>query len=267
MHIRNATLILMLATISGGATAQAPAPPSAGAPGAGSPTAQKPAATPQSQAAPKQSVATQPQTAAPATAADLLQPALTNARETLMSLKVDRWKKGTVRDEAQSNVNALLRDLDNNMQPLITAADASPGQLSKAIPLLKHLDAFYDVMLRVEEASRVVGPGEQISAVQDSLLRVSRARNAYDDVLQTQAAGQEKQIVDLQTAVKAEQQNVKDAQHQADLARAAAATPCKPATPARRKRSTPANKTTPAQTTKPAASTQTAPAQPAQKPQ
>ena len=60
-----------------------------------------------------------------------------------------------MRDEAEENVNTLVRDLDDNVQPLITAADAAPAQLSKAIPLLKHLDALYDVLLRVEEASRV----------------------------------------------------------------------------------------------------------------
>ncbi|HUY95073.1 MAG TPA: hypothetical protein VMU71_07225, partial [Terracidiphilus sp.] len=89
--------------------------------------------------------------AGPATAADLLQPALSNAQSTLTSLKLDKWKKGSVREEAESNVNALLADLNNNIQPLITTADSAPGQLSKAIPLVKHLDAFYDVLLRVEE--------------------------------------------------------------------------------------------------------------------
>ncbi|HTX77166.1 MAG TPA: hypothetical protein VMD29_13235 [Terracidiphilus sp.] len=260
MHTRNAMLVLALAAISSALSAQAPAPP-AGAAAAGSQTAQTPAA--QTPAA-----AAQTQAAVPPAAADLLQPALSNARETLMSLKVEKWKKGSVRDEAESNVNALLHDLDNNMQPLETAADAAPGQLSRAIPLLKHLDAFYDVMLRVEEASRVVAPAEQISAIQESLLRVSRARNAYDDVLQTQAAGQEKQIVDLQTAIKAEQQNVKDAQHQVEVAKASVKTePCKPVTPAhRRRRTTPSRSTT--TPSKPATTTgKSATAPPAQNPQ
>lgn len=242
MHIRNAMLIVMAAAISGAASAQAPAVP-AGAPAAQtSATAQTPAA-------------------APATAADLLQPALSNARETLMSVKLDRWKKGSVRDEAESNVKALLSDLDNNMQPLMTAADGAPGQLSKAIPLIKHLDAFYDVLLRVEEGSRVVAPGEQVDALQAALLRVSQARIAYDDVLETQATGEEKQVIDLQAAVKTEQDSVKEAEHQVEVAKtSAASTPCKPATPARRKRSTTAAK-------KPAPAASTQPAQPAQKPQ
>lgn len=224
MHIRKSVLILFIvaALVTRGARAQAPAAPT-------------PAA-----AAPQTSAVATPAPTGPPTAADLLQPALSNTGSTLKTLTLDKWKKGTVREEAESNVNALLTDLNNNMQPLMDAADAAPAQLSKAIPLVKHLDAFYDVLLRVEEASRVVAPAEQISALQDALLRVSHARIAYDDVLQTLAASQEKQVIDLQTAVRAEQQNVKDAQHQVELAKAnVKAEPCKPATPAHRRRRRP----------------------------
>ncbi len=235
MHIRNSILFLTLAAMAAAPTvalrAQVPAVPVE-------------AQTPASPAPPQAAAAAPAQSPGAATAADLFQPALSNARSTLMALKVDKWKKGTVRDEAQENVNTLLRDLDNNVQPLITAADAAPAQLSNAIPLIKHLDALYDVLLRVEEASRVSAPAEQIDALQKALLRVSQARNAYDNVLQTQAAGVEKQIGDLQTAVRAEQQNVKDAERQVELAKAAPKPePCKPATPTRRRRTTAANKT------------------------
>lgn len=217
MYKRKAIWMIALAVTAAALSAQTPAGQ------AGAPAATTPAA-------------------GPATAADLLQPALSDARSTLMALKLDKWKKGTVREEAEGNVNALLRDLDNNIQPLITSADSAPGHLSAAIPLMKHLDAFYDVLLRVEEASRVVAPPEQISALQDALLRVSQARIAYDDVLQSQAAGVEKQIADLQTAVRAEQADVKDAQHQLELAKTAGkSAPCKPA-PAHRRRRTAAKK-------------------------
>jgi hypothetical protein len=223
MQMRKATSFLVLAALAGLLRAQAPASATAAA--------------------------------GPATAADLLQPALSSAQSTLTSLKLDKWKKGSVRDEAESNVSALLNDLTTNIQPLITAADSAPGQLSKAIPLMKHLDAFYDVLLRVEEASRVVAPPEQISALQGTLLRVSQARIAYDDVLQSQAAGVEKQIADLQTAVLAEQANAKDAQHQVELAKAAAkAEPCKAEKLVHRRRRKPAEKkktTTPSATSTP----------------
>jgi len=240
MLIRNVILFLTLAAMAAALTGQQPATPAG---------AQEPAST---TAAPAQASAPEPQAAGPATAADLLQPALSNARATLAALNLEKWKKGSVREEAEANVSALLKDLDNSIQPLITAADAAPGQLSKAIPLLKHLDAFYDVLLRVEEASRVVAPTEQVDALQQALLRVSQARIAYDDALETQAADAEKQFADMHTAVRTQQQSLQDAQHQVELAKTAAKNEaCKPATPARKKRST-AAATKPAQSQSPA---------------
>lgn len=179
----------------------------------------------------------------------------------LTGLKIDRWKKGSVRDEAGDNVSALLRDLQTNIPPLLAATDAEPGALSRAIPLTKHLDAFYDVLLRVEEASRVSAPSDQINALQQTLLDVNKARIAYDDQLQAQAASQEKQAFDLSAELKTQRDNAAALQAKADAA-AATPAPCKPATTARKKKRTTAAQGTTTQTTKPSASTPAAPPKP-----
>jgi hypothetical protein len=166
------------------------------------------------------------------TASSLLQPALTQTQSMLSTMKVDKWKKGSVRDEAGQNISALLHDLQSNIPALMTAADAEPMALSRSIPLMKHLDAFYDVLLRVEEAARVSAPTEQIAALQQTMLDVNKARNAYDDQMQAYAATHEKQIFDLQTQLKAQQ----DAAAQARQTAAATPAPCKPAAPARKKK-------------------------------
>ena len=107
--------------------------------------------------------------AAPVSASTLLQPSINSVVTVLNSLKIDKWKKGSVREEAGQNVNSILQDIQNNLPPLIGAADAAPGSVSAAMPLVKHLDALYDVLLRVEEASRIAAPSEQISQLQDAL--------------------------------------------------------------------------------------------------
>ena len=177
----------------------------------------------------------QPPPSPAVSATSILQPALTQTQAMLAGLKVERWKKGSVRDEAEQNVSALMHDLQANMPPLLTAADAEPNTLSHAIPLMKHLDAFYDVLLRVEEASRVSAPGDQVQALQQTLLDLNKARNSYDDQLQTQAAGQEKMVVDLQGALRTQKDAVAAAQAKAASVKEA---PCKPATPAKKKRKT-----------------------------
>jgi len=255
MQIFHAAFILMLA-VSGGAGFGQATPGALQAPGAGASQPQSggtaPAAQPAGAAPPAGS-------AAPVhTASSMLKPSLTVVQDTLNGLKLDKWKKGSVREEAGEHVNSLLKDLQTNLPTLITAADAASGSLSQAIPLTKHMDAFYDVLLRVEEAARVSGPPEQVAALQQAMLQLNQARLALDDQLQAQAAAQEKQVGDLQGALKTAR-----ADAQAKAAAAAAPVPCKPAPPAKKK-STKKPATTPPNATpaKPGAGTNP-PAKPA----
>ncbi|UWZ85641.1 hypothetical protein [Occallatibacter riparius] len=246
MRIFQTVLRLFLGTIFIGAFSIAGNAQPAAAPA--SAVGQNPAAAPVSaEAAP----ATAPGTPAAAaiTASSVLQPALTQAQATLATIKTDKWKKGSVRDEASQNVAALLHDLQSNIPTLMTAADAEPTALSRSLPLMKHLDAFYDVLLRVEEAARVSAPSEQITALQQTMLDVNKARNTYDDQMQAYAATHEKQIFELQKELKAQQEAASKAKETAAVAPA----PCKPATPVhKKKRTTTGSSTT---TAKPSAGT------------
>ena len=210
-----------------------------------------------SQASPSSSAASAPATAqpsgstpAPAPPSTLLQPALHDVEDTLNSLKFDRWKKGSVRDEATSNANAILGDLKAKVPPLVAQADSANGAISQSIPLVKHLDALYDVLLRVEEASRVSAPGDQIDQLESTLTKFERARIALYDAMQQKATGQEKQVTDLQAAIKAQ----KDAAAEEKKKNTPATTPqpCTPPKPTpKKKRATPP-KTTPPATGQPA---------------
>ncbi|MFP5235146.1 MAG: hypothetical protein ACLGSD_04535 [Acidobacteriota bacterium] len=167
----------------------------------------------------------------PVRASTLLQPSINSVVTVLNALKLDKWKKGSVREEAGQNVESILRDIQNNLPPLMGAADAAPDSVSAAMPLVKHLDALYDVLLRVEEASRVAAPSEQISQLQDALTVFGAARFALDDALQKQAAVQEKQVSDLRVALVQREKAAAEA-----AAHPAAAKPCAtPATAAHRK--------------------------------
>ena len=227
MQFSPAAFMLILA-VSGGAVYGQPAtnaapsgpqPPAAGQPAR---IAAAPAAAP---AAPP---------AAVNPPSSLLKPSLSGVQDTLNNLRLDRWKKGSVRDEASDHVSSLLKDLQSNLPPLMATADAAPGSVSQTLPLMKHLDAFYDVLLRVEEAARVSAPSEQVTALQQTMLQLNQSRLALDDRLQTEAVAQEKATVDLLASVKTLQQTT--AQYKAQAASAAATPPpCKPTTPAKKR--------------------------------
>lgn len=191
--------------------------------------------------APSAPAAAQTQPPAPSS---LLQPALSTVESTLGSLKTDKWKRGTIREEAEHNVNDLLRDLKTNVPPLLADADAAPGALSKSIPLVKHLDAVYDVLLRVEEGARVAAPGEQVDQLESALKQFGVARIQLYDSMQQRAVGQEKQVTDLQADIK--HQNEAAAEQEKKLKAASEQKPCPTPKPAAKRRHTTRKKEGPA---------------------
>ncbi len=140
--------------------------------------------------------------AAPAAAlppSGLLQPSLDSVKRTLEAVKVDKWKRGSVRDEAGANISSILHDMQSNLPPLLTSADAAPETISKTLPLSRHVDALYDVLLRVVEAARVSAPADQVATLEQTLVGLSKARLTLDDRMEETAAAQEKQIIELQS--------------------------------------------------------------------
>jgi len=194
MRTPNAVFFLMISSLPvAAAMGQAPAakPP---APAVASPAAQGQAA--QGQAAPA--------VASPAGPGSALQPAIVAVQETIATVKVEKWKRGSVRDEAGDHIGVLLRDLRDTMPPLITAADAAPNAVSAQLPLSRNVDAVYDILLSVVEAARVSGPPAQVTDLDQALRSLNTARVTFDEHLQQLSEVAEKQITDLQATVKAQ---------------------------------------------------------------
>jgi hypothetical protein len=191
----------------------------------------------------------------------ILQRSLDEVQKTVGDVKLDKWKRGSVRDEAGTNIDAIQRNMNRTLPGLMKEADAAPGTLSKVLPLSRNIDALYDVMVHVVEAARVVAPGDQVFELQQAMADLEKARVAFGDQLQQTADAQEKHIRDLRTTE----------QTQAASLKAAAAAPpapkCPaPPTPAKKKKVAPKSTTakpaagTPATT--PAGSSTTTPAKP-----
>jgi hypothetical protein len=162
--------------------------------------AASPVTTPPSSAVPSPPVQTLPARGASV----ILKPSLVAVEQTLSALKIEKWKRGTVRDEAAKNIAAILRDIQTNLPPLASRADEVPEAVSKVLPMSRNVDALYDVLLRVDEASRVSAPGEQIAQIEQVLDGLKTSRLALDDHLQELAAAAEKQMVDLQAKLQAQ---------------------------------------------------------------
>jgi hypothetical protein len=172
-----------------------------------------------------------------------LQPALDSLGQTVGALNLDKWKKGSIRDEAGANLSSIQRDLQSTLPPLLTQADAVPQAMSRQLPIARNIDALYDVLLRVVDGARIAAPSDQFSQLQSAMTDLEKARHALNDGLQSMAAAQEKQIGDLQVALKSQPAPVCPV--------VAAPPPPPPPT----KKAAPRKKRKPATTTQPPAST------------
>ena len=138
----------------------------------------------------------------------VLAPGLDAVQSTLNTVKTDRWKRGTVRDEASADIGSIVSDIQVKLPPLLKDADAAPGTVSKTIPVARNVDALYDVLLRVVEASRVAAPDDQVVQLQQALVTLGNARLALSDRLQNSAVALEKQVADLQKIVQSQAANI-----------------------------------------------------------
>jgi hypothetical protein len=188
----------------------------------------------------------------------LLQPALDSLLQAVGAVQIEKWKKGSVREEATANVGSIQRDLQSTLPALLKEADAASGMVSKVIPVARNIDALYDVVLRVVDAAQIAAPPDQFTRLQAAMTGLEKARHALSDQMQETAAAQEKQIGDLQVALKAQPVPVCPV---APAPAPAPATAKKPAAKKRKPAAKPAT-TPPAGTTPPAPATTPKPSNP-----
>ncbi|WP_348262428.1 hypothetical protein P8935_21850 [Telmatobacter sp. DSM 110680] len=190
----------------------------------------------------------------PSAPSDILQRSLGEVQQVVGGLKLDKWKRGSVRDEAQNNAAAIQRDLEGTLPKLIKDGDTAPGTLSKVLPVSRNVDALYDVLVHLVEGARVSAPGDQVGQLQTAMADLEKARVTLDNQLQQSATVQEKQIVDLRSTVQTQAASLKAASTPPPAPKCPA-----PATPAKKKKTPAKTTTTTGTTAKPPAGTSASP--------
>lgn len=192
----------------------------------------------------------------PSAPSDILQRSLDEVKITVGNVRIDKWKRGSVRDEAATNIDAIQRDLQGTLPGLLRDADSAPGTLTKILPLSRNVDALYDVMVHVVEAARVVGTSDNVGQLQQAMTDLEKARVTLDNQIQQTADMQEKQVVELRNTVQKQEVSLRAAATPAPAPKCPA-----PATTTKKKRvakpaagatgTKPAAGTTPPPTSKP----------------
>jgi len=146
----------------------------------------------------------QPPTAPATQPSATLRPSLDVVKTALSQLQLNRWKASTpIRNEAESNVASIQKDVNSTLPTLLTAADTAPDSPARLLPVYRNVEALYDVMLRVDAAARLAAPADQMSALDQALARLDDGRRALGDQLQQVSEVQETRVIHLQAALKA----------------------------------------------------------------
>lgn len=177
----------------------------------------------------------------PAAPSDILQHSLGEVKQTVDGVRMEKWKRGSVRDSAETNIDAIQRDMQGTLPALMKDADGAPATLSKVLPLSRNVDALYDVLVHLVEQARVSGTGEDAGQLQQALSDLEKARVTLDNQILQAASVQEKQIVDLRTTVQKQQVSLRAVATPPPAPKC----PAPPATPAKKKRVTKPSTTTP----------------------
>ncbi|MGA2807788.1 MAG: hypothetical protein ABSE87_06610 [Terracidiphilus sp.] len=178
----------------------------------------------------------------PIAASGLLQPALDTVQQKVGAVRLEKWKRGTIREETAEDIDSIQRDLQNTLPPMLRQADDVQGTVSNVLPISRNINSLYDVLLRVVQAARISGLPDDIVQLQQALIGLGSARRALDDRLQEAATAQEKQLVDLRRTVKAQ------AAIKCPAVPPPATPACATATPPKRPKKKPAAPAKPAQT-------------------
>src|SRR6185437_920697 len=132
----------------------------------------------------------------------ILQPALDTLRQTLETLRPDKWKTSSaVRDETSANISSIRRDLDTTLPALLATADKAPNSVTQTLPAFRNIEALYDVLLRVSEVGAIFAPGQQGMALEQARASLEDARHTLGDRLQSAAVSQDQQLRQVQAAL------------------------------------------------------------------
>lgn len=124
-----------------------------------------------------------------------LQQAAQDANIALGRLRVDKWKTdGGQKQQAQSNVEALQRNLSAALPELIQNERSNPQNLAVNFKLYRNLSAVYDVLASVTESAGAFGPKDQYEALARPVSTMDTVRRSLADRMESLAASKEAEL-------------------------------------------------------------------------
>lgn len=127
----------------------------------------------------------------------------------LAKLRIDRWKTDSnTKKQTQSNVDSLSRNLQAALPGMIGDLRTSPDSLISTFKLYRNIDAVYDVMGSVVEATGAFGTKDEFQTLSNDLTSLENLRRSIADRMETLAGTKEVELTRLRSQQRAAQASV-----------------------------------------------------------
>ncbi len=127
-----------------------------------------------------------------------------SAQVDLARLRIDKWKTDSnSKRQAQSNVEALSRNLKTALPEVITQLRNSPEDLSATFKLYRNLDALYDVLGSVVESSGAFGSRDEYKSLAADMDTFEKARRDLAERTEKLTVAKEAELSRLRAQLKA----------------------------------------------------------------
>lgn len=133
---------------------------------------------------------------------DRLQSAATLTNADLSKLRIEKWKADSAsKQQAQSNTESIQRNLSSALPGMISAVRSAPQDLGAEFKLYRNLNALYDVMSSLTEATGAFGPKNDYEALAQRLETFDSVRRNLGDALEQLTASTQSQLDQLRAQV------------------------------------------------------------------
>jgi len=121
----------------------------------------------------------------------------------LTRLRIERWKtdNGT-KKQSLANIDSIQRNLSGALPEIIAQLRNAPEDVPATFKLYRNLDALYDVLGSVVEATGAFGSKDDLQALSNDLSSFESTRRQLGERIDTLATSKEAELVRLRTDLK-----------------------------------------------------------------
>lgn len=129
-----------------------------------------------------------------------------SAAQDIGTLHIDKWKADSSdKQQAQANADSVQRNLTAALPGMTSAVRTAPQDIAANFKLYRNLNALYDVMKTVTEASAAFGPKQDYQALAQYTDQIDAYRRNLADYMESLTASQSAELAQYRARAKAAQ--------------------------------------------------------------